>query len=328
MIKLGNTDLKVSSISLGTATLGVNMSVKEVDSLLGTYIEGGGNFLDTAHVYSDWIPGERCRSEKTLGSWLKRRKKRHDLIIGTKGAHPDISSSATDGPQDRMSAIELRKDLEESLAFLGTDYIDIYWLHRDNLNYEVEEILGVLESFLKEGKIRSYGCSNWNLERLRKAQNIASEKGWQGFTANQIEWSCALKNSQSKGDPSMVNMDRDFYSYHRETGLLQVPYASQAQGLYSKVKALGWESLKEGDKRKYDLKENREIFSLIEDYDSKYNLNPAAFSLAYHFSQPDPVKSIPIIGTTKPERVKESMGYIDLRLPLEIVEKVNALLNL
>ena len=322
--KLGNTDLVVCPVSLGTALLGVNMNDKQVDTLLGTYFEEGGNFIDTAHVYSDWIPGERCLSEKSLGKWLKRRKSRHDLVLGTKGAHPDVAVLDSQAPQDRMALPELRKDLEESLSYLNTDYIDMYWLHRDNTNYSVEEILCYLELFVKEGKIRYYGCSNWSLARVEEARSLSDKMDWQGFSANQIEWSCALKNPQSLGDYSMKRMDKAFYEYHNSHNWPNLSYGSQAQGLYGKVYQNGWQGLSKSDIKTYGLPVNREIYALIKEYSKESHFSVDQLVLSYHFSPQN--NSLPIIGSTNPNRIRNYMRSLDVRLDEEVVSHINNLL--
>lgn len=315
-VPLPQTDLAVSPVCLGLASLGINQTDSDIDQLLGSFLHGGGNFLDTARVYSDWVPGERCRSEKALGRWLKSRGGRHELVIGTKGGHPDILSPVPKEEQDYLAPENLRRDLEESLSHLKTDYIDLYWLHRDDPRLDPKEILETLEQFVKEGKIRYYGCSNWTLARLSSAQEKAGDKGWRGFCANQIEWSAAKRNPETQGDPSMLAMDRAFFDFHRETGLPVIPYASQAQGCYSKVGQQGWEP-------KYDLPVNREIYGLLKAYGDQTGLDMAALSLAYHLSQRPPVLSVPILGSSRPRRIADSLSQTGIRLPAGLIGKIN-----
>ena len=92
----------------------------------------GGNLYDTARVYSDWIPPETGRSERVIGDWLSRSGKRHDVVLITKGGHPDMTVPSPDMHNSRVSAENMRADLELSLKTLRTDYIDLYFYHRDN----------------------------------------------------------------------------------------------------------------------------------------------------------------------------------------------------
>ena len=107
------------------------------EAVTNRYIEMGGNVLDTAEVYAEWVPGGSHRSEEFLGRWLRKRKNRDGLILSTKGAHPRLESM--DKP--RMSRKDVESDLNSSLQRLGVDYVDLYWLHRDDPGTPVEEIL-------------------------------------------------------------------------------------------------------------------------------------------------------------------------------------------
>ena len=156
----------VSVISLGTGGAGANYDRATAFAMLDAFFEEGGNFVDTAHVYNDWIPGERSRSEKLLGAWMKERRNRSGVLLATKGAHPDLAQMQV----GRLSPAEIQADLEESLRFLQVETIDLYWLHRDDPTRPVEEIIDTLEAQVQAGKIRYFGCSNWRLERIQAAQ--------------------------------------------------------------------------------------------------------------------------------------------------------------
>jgi aryl-alcohol dehydrogenase-like predicted oxidoreductase len=161
---------EVSKLCLGTGRFGAGLPREEALKQLDLFFDRGGNFVDTARVYADWVPGGHGASESTVGAWLKKRKLRNRVIISSKGAHPDLKTMHI----PRMGPADVRFDLEESLRALGTDYIDLYFLHRDDPSRPVGEILDMLESFRKEGKIRHYGCSNWTLNRIEEADKAAA----------------------------------------------------------------------------------------------------------------------------------------------------------
>src|SRR2546426_539997 len=127
-ILLPSTDFSVSAVCLGGMTFGHPLDEKATFTLLDRFVDHGGNFIDTARIYSDWVPGEKRRSERVLGDWLTARGNRSHVVISTKGAHPFIESLTV----PRTSAAEIRDDLEGSLKRLRTDVIDLYWLHRDD----------------------------------------------------------------------------------------------------------------------------------------------------------------------------------------------------
>ena len=126
-----NTDISVSQMGLGTAMIGVKWgkSPAEADEMLGTFLEYGGNLIDTAHVYSDWqeVDGvkEIARSERLVGDWLQRSGKRNDIILITKGGHPVFTDMNCDLHKNRCTREEMCADLDGSLSKLRTDHIEI-----------------------------------------------------------------------------------------------------------------------------------------------------------------------------------------------------------
>src|ERR1700736_4426470 len=124
---LPRAGLAASVLCLGTAEFGSAVDDSTAERIVDRYIEAGGNVLDTAEIYAEWLPGGSHRSEEFLGRWLRKRRSREGLILSTKGAHPHIDSM--DKP--RMSVTDVQSDLDSSLRRLGVDYVDIYWLHRD-----------------------------------------------------------------------------------------------------------------------------------------------------------------------------------------------------
>ena len=130
-------------------------------------------------------------SEKTIGRWMKARGNRNSVILATKGAHPDLSAMHI----PRLSRSDITKDLEESLKYLGVDHIDLYWLHRDDPNRDVCEIIETMDALVNSGKIRYYGLSNWKLPRLEEALAYAQGKGIARPSGSQILWSLAEPNA-------------------------------------------------------------------------------------------------------------------------------------
>lgn len=133
--------------------------------------------MDTARVYASWLQGGDGASEKTIGEFLKSEGLRETAIIATKGGHPPLD----DMHNPRINKLELTKDLNESLENLTTDYIDIYYLHRDNERKDVSEIMPILDGFVKEGKVKYLGASNWKVERIIAANKFARENNLTPF---------------------------------------------------------------------------------------------------------------------------------------------------
>ena len=232
---LPDTELTASVISFGGNSLSeVNAQPFAFDQL-DLYAEAGGNFIDTANIYGRWLEPPLNHSEIYLGNWMQARRNRHQIVLATKGAHPAWEAMTV----PRLGREEVAVDLHQSLSALQTDYIDLYYLHRDDERVSVEEILGYLNDFVKAGKIRYFGCSNWQPARIREAQAVARAKGWHGFVANQLMWSLAEANPAGFPDPTMVAMDSASKALHQDTGMAAVAYSAQANGYFDKLAHLG-----------------------------------------------------------------------------------------
>lgn len=183
---LGRTGLKVSELCLGAMTFGRESSEEESRQILDRYFAAGGNFIDTANVYS------RGRSEEIIGRWLKS-KPRDQLVIATK-----VRFAMGESPNDLgLSRKHILSAVEDSLRRLGTDYIDLYQVHGWDDATPLEETLSTLDSLVRSGKVRYLGASNFAAWQLQKAVDLARFNGWQPFVCLQplynlldrwIEW--------------------------------------------------------------------------------------------------------------------------------------------
>ncbi|MCI8465574.1 MAG: aldo/keto reductase [Lachnospiraceae bacterium] len=240
-VKIPDTDLILSGIGLGTAQAGIRWSGESGDRLLETYLEAGGNIIDTAHVYSDWVPGEIARSERVLGDWIRRRGRRDDFILMTKGAHPRFESMTT----GRLSKEEVTSDLDSSLEKLGVDYVDVYFYHRDDESRTVEELIETMEDFRRAGKIRYYACSNWSTARMKEADAYCEKKGYRGFVANQAMYNIGVKYMGTYPDATMVICDQEMLDYHKNSKNLLIPYMGICGGFFHALAKKGQEAMKD-----------------------------------------------------------------------------------
>jgi aryl-alcohol dehydrogenase-like predicted oxidoreductase len=309
LIPLPGTPLSVSPLCLGTGPLGTTITEAESFALLDRFVALGGTFLDTARIYSDWVPGELRRSERILGDWIAARRNRAQLTLATKGAHPFIDSIDT----PRTSAADIRDDLEGSLRTLRTDVIDLYWLHRDDATRPVEHFIDLLNTFLREGKIRAFGASNWTAARLRAAHDYANKSGQQAFSANQPFWCLGVAASRPPPFTGFVKFDADTYRFHRETGLAVIPYTSQANGFFSKL-ARGDTGLEKHD---FHVPANLAAGRIVTELAAAKGVAPSAIVLAYLWSRPFPV--IPIIGSRTIAQLEDGIAALPVRLtPTEL----------
>lgn len=307
-IMIPNTDLHVLPLGLGTALAGLNFDGQEADRLFDTFLYLGGNMIDTARVYSDWVKPETGRSERVIGDWLHRSKKRHDAVIVTKGGHPDMTVEKPDLHRSRMGREDMRQDLEASLRALQTDYIDLYFYHRDDTSQSVEELTEVMEQFVKEGKIRYYGCSNWSTKRMEEADAYCKKMGYRGFAANQALYNLGSRFMKPLSDDTMVKADDEMLCYHQknENNVL-MPYMGVCGGFFHKYITGGREAAANSP---YFVKENLELAERVKILTGKYNATVTQVVLGF-FTQQETF-SIPLYGPKNIAQMEEAVGMLDI----------------
>ena len=171
--KLPGSDLNVSCICAGGMAFCDLDNLQRCIQIFDKYVEMGGNVIDTANLYGKWLPAGTNISEIEIGNWMKKRNNRSKLVLGTKGGHPHMDTMDI----ARLNKSDVGDDLNESLAALQTDYVDIYWMHRDDENKPVEEIIDFLSYYKNQGKIRYFGVSNWKPDVLSRRSGIRKRKG-------------------------------------------------------------------------------------------------------------------------------------------------------
>lgn len=310
-LNIPGTDLSPSQICLGTSEFNARIPADEAYALLDAFIENGGNFLDTAHVYADWIPGTKSSSEKFLGQWLRQTGLRRQIVLATKGAHPFLATMNT----PRMSPAEIAADLNESLEYLQTDTIDLYWLHRDDPSRPVGEILEALNEHVRAGRIRCFGCSNWRISRIQEVLDYAKAHGLQGFVANQPMWSLAVPNLAEWPDQTIVALDDEGVAFHKRTQMALIPFSSQARGFFTKLAA--GKTLADSERRLYHNEANLRRLERATTLAKRYAVSVTEIVLSYALSQPFPV--FPIVGCRTIEQLNDSLKAANLTLTAEDV---------
>lgn len=317
-ILIPDTDLSVYPIGLGTVDAGLRWDGSKADRIFDTYVYQGGNLIDCAHVYSDWVPGEIARAERVLGDWLARSKKRNEVVIMTKGGHPDMTAPVPDMHKSRMTHEDMVKDLNESLKQLRTDYIDIYFYHRDNQEQTVEEEIETMELFVKEGKIRYYGCSNWDAERMIQADAYCKEKGYRGFVADQSLLNLGMKYMRPLADDTLGYIKGEVFDYHiKNAGNLAMPYMANCSGFFHIYDRLGMTEIQNNP---YDTPENMKIAEGVKTLKEKYHCSITQVVLGFFYHQPFPC--VPLYGTTKAEHIVDACGTLDIPFTAEDYEEL------
>lgn len=270
-------DIALSKIVLGTCYYGTDIPKEESFRLLDRYYEAGGRTVDTARVYACWLPDGLSASEKTIGEWLRSTGVRPEITLVTKGGHPPMDNMR----RPRLSPGELRQDIELSLSCLGTDYVDVYFLHRDDETIPVGEIMDTLHEFVTEGKARSLGASNWSLKRILEANDYASRNGKTPFAVSQIQWSLASCTPESWGDETLVCMDDEEYRGYLGAGIPVMAFSSQAKGFFSKYIAEGPDGLNAKIVSRFVNETNLKRLERVRRLCEETGASPAAVAMAY-----------------------------------------------
>jgi aryl-alcohol dehydrogenase-like predicted oxidoreductase len=210
-----------------------------------------------------------------------------------------------------MSRKDVEWDLNSSLKRLGVDYVDLYWLHRDDPGTPVEEIVLVLEEFRKAGKILYAGFSNWTLNRAEEARIAAKKLGVPGFIGSQNQWSLA-KADPKKGDPTWAYIDDSFAGWHAQHGFAAFPYTPQANGYFRRLDNGSIDQASGLVKGLFHHPQNVNRYKRIKALQSETGFSVAEIVLGYLLGQPFPV--FPIVGPRKIVDLDDSLRAADINL--------------
>lgn len=302
-IDIPSTDLSICPIGLGTVNAGISWDGRDADRIFDTYLDNGGNLIDTARVYA------AGRSEEVVGEWLQRSGRRSDVVLVTKGGHPKFDSPDDDLHISRMTAEDMRSDIEKSLKALKTDVIDIYFYHRDNRAQRVEDEIETMEQFVKEGKIRYYACSNWDADRIIDADNYCRKMDYRGFIADQALLNIGMKYMKSLPDDTLVYIKGDLHKYHIENPQnLVMPYMGVASGFFHGYINKGLDAVR---KSPYCTEKNIAVAEHCKTLMEKYNASVSQVVLGFFTQQP--FLCAPLYGPKNSEQILEALGTLEIK---------------
>lgn len=307
-IGIPDTDLSLSTIGLGTVGAGLDWDHEAADRVFDAYLDNGGNVIDSARVYSDWVRPEIGRSERVIGDWLLKSGKRKEVILITKGGHPDMLAEPLDMHKNRLERHQMEYDLEQSLKTLRTDYIDIYFYHRDELSLPVSELIETMEQFKNEGKIRYYGCSNWTTARMKEADEYCREHNYRGFVANEALLNIGLKHMKPLADDTLVTFDETMYEYHsNNTRNLAIPYMSVCSGFFHLYLTAGPESVKNNP---YYTPQNVQLAEKLKDLMKKQDASITQVLLGF-FAVQD-FNCLPLYGPLNEKQIVDALKTMEI----------------
>lgn len=308
-VTLGNTDLTVSQFCYGTNMLGSALDQGLSNAILDTFTSLGGNFIDTARMYGDWIPdGPKGASERAIGGWLKTHS-RNGLVIATKGGGMDLRAGDW---ANRCNPAAVAQDLTESLGHLGIDTVDLYWLHADNPEAPVQIIIDALLEHQAAGRIRNFGASNWTPDRIIAANQYAASLGKPGFVASETFWGLAVPEVEAANMQGYLCYYEGLFEVLHASGLPIVAYGAQSGGYFTKLAAGGEASVREDIRARYANPANEGRLKVVQSLAAKHGVSINEIVLSYLLSQPN--QTIPIFGGSSPEQVAESCKAAALKL--------------
>lgn len=293
---LGQSGLSIPPFVLGGNVFGMTADRKASFAVLDRFVERGGGMIDTADVYSAWVPGHKGgESESMMGAWLKESGARDRVLIATKvgmmpgGLRPDRIREAVHGSLDR----------------LGIDVIDLYFAHKDDPDVPLGEVLGAFAELVDAGIVRAIGASNYSAGRLGEALRISDEKGLPRFTAMQPELNL-LDRAQYEGALQQLCIDE---------GLGVVTYFSLASGYlsgkYREPDDLG-KSPRGARVKPYLEGRGPAVLSVMDRIAAESGATLSQIALAWVAAQSG--VTAPIASATTAEQLDELMGSLDLRL--------------
>ncbi|UVF21376.1 aldo/keto reductase [Microvirga terrae] len=307
--RLGRSDLMVSPLCLGGNVFGWTADEETSFKVLDAYADAGLNFIDTADVYSTWVPGHTGgESETIIGKWMKARGNRDRLIIATK-----VGSEM--GPDRKgLSRSYIRSAVEDSLGRLQTDYIDLYQSHRDDLETPQQETLETYAELIREGKVRAIGASNFTAERLTEALTISAERGLPRYES--------LQNKYNLSDRAEYEADLEPLCRQEEVGV--IPYYGLASGFLTgkyRSEADFGKSVRGGRMAAYLDDRGRRILAALDEVSVRRTATPAQIALAWLMARPG--LTAPIASATSVEQVSDLVQATNVRLDQEDIAHLN-----
>ena len=295
MITIAETDLVVHPLCLGGNVFGWSADKAQSEAVLDAYTKHGGNFIDTADVYSEWKEGNvGGESETIIGTWAKARGNRSDLVIATKVA----MLSKRPG----LSAANIIAACDESLKRLQTDYIDLYYSHKDDEETPIEETLNAYAQLIAQGKVRYIAASNFGADRLAQSLKFSADNSIPSYVAVQDHYNL-MHRTEFEGNQAPLLA---------QNSITCIPYFGLARGfLTGKYRAgVTVDSMRAGGVTEYQTEKGYAVVSALEEISKAHNSSIAAVALGWLRAQPQ--VSAPIASARTVEQLEEIIQLVEL----------------
>jgi aryl-alcohol dehydrogenase-like predicted oxidoreductase len=298
--KLGHSGLETPRLVLGGNVFGWTAKGEEAFAILDRFAEAGGTMIDTADVYSAWVPGhEGGESETFLGEWLKRRGGNKGVMIATKVGMLPM------GGEPKLEGARIAAAAEASLRRLGVEAIDLYYAHQDDAKTPLAETLAGFDRLVRDGKVRALGASNYSAERLAEALDVSEREGLARYEVLQPEYNLMARHPYEGALQSLC--------VERDIGVL--PYFGLASGFltgkYRSEEDFG-KSVRGGRMEAYLNERGRRVLAALDEVATEAGATPAQVALAWLAAQPG--IAAPIASATNVAQLEELLGVLTLDL--------------
>ncbi len=306
---LGASDVRVAPLALGGNVFGWTADEATSLSLIDAFVERGFSLIDTADVYSTWVEGHAGgESETIIGQWLKRGGARDKIVIATK-VGMDMRKAGKG-----LSKAHIVQSAENSLRRLGTDYIDLYQAHIDDISVPFEETLEAFASLIKAGKVRILGASNYVAPRLVEALAVSASAGLPAFACLQPHYNL-VNRSLFEGALQQLCLDE---------GLGVIPYYALAAGFltgkYKSVADLPG-SARAGTVAHYLDPRGLDIIDELEKTALRFAATPAQIAIAWVMAQPG--ITAPIVSATSLAQLEDIMKATEIKLDGQALSRLD-----
>ena len=307
--QLGRSGIQVPPLAFGGNVLGWTVDEPTAFTLLDALLDQGLNFIDTADMYSVWVPGHQGgESETILGKWFKARGNRERVVLATK-----VGMQLT--PEKKgLAPAYIRRAVEDSLTRLQTDYIDLYQSHEDDPSVPQEEVLGAYQDLIKAGKVRAIGASNFTAARLASAIEISEKTGLPRYETLQPEYHLmARKDFEAELEPLVLDKGVGVINWKGlASGFLSGKYRSEAD---AGGRTRGKQVLK------YLNPKGLQVLAALDEVAARVNANPAQVALAWLIARPS--ITAPIASATSLEQVEDLIAATKLTLDAEAIAQLD-----
>jgi aryl-alcohol dehydrogenase-like predicted oxidoreductase len=303
---LGRTGLRVSEICLGTMQFKWTTDEETSYKVLDAFYEAGGNFIDTADIYSRWAPGLKGgEAETVIGNWMKRhggsRGIRDKIVLATK-----VRGRMWDGPDgEGLSRKHILRAVEDSLRRLQTDAIDLYQTHHPDENTPIEETMRALDDLVRQGKVRHLGCSHYSGPLLEEAVLASRRAGVSEYLTHQPHYSLVERE----------NFEKNVLPVVKKYGLVVIPYSPLGRGFLTGKYRRGQplpDSKRRGAVEGLLTEKNFALLDKLEELGGARGKTPAQMALGWLLTKE--FVAAPIVGANTPEQLANSLGAAGLKL--------------